>query len=69
MWLVRDDTPDDAAMATLDTGGEVSLLARRRFVDSMRGVPVAAGLDLVFRVVVFVVDGSCPCFLADCRSR
>jgi hypothetical protein len=98
VWPVRDDTPDDAAMATAvpghggggggwsseapasmrlrspaplrhsgtslcsssDTGGEASLLSRRRFMGIVRMCRSRAGPGPVFRVVMFVINGSCP---------
>ena len=40
-------------------GGEAGLLSRRRFMNSVRMCRARAGLDPVFRVVMFVINGSC----------
>jgi hypothetical protein len=45
------------------------LLSRRRFVNSVGMCRSRAGLDPVFRVVMFVINGSCPSsFLAVRRA-
>jgi len=41
------------------TGGETGLLSWRRFLASVEMCRSRAGLDPVFRVVVFVINGSC----------
>jgi hypothetical protein len=61
--------PGASWCSSSDAGGEASLLSRRGFMGSVRMCRSRAGLDPVFRVVMFVINGACPSSFPGCPSR